>query len=880
MRALALLLGAVGVAAFDQDVCHLRYYHRQLSQPDIGLRASACPQYEDNACCLPSTVKSAETILDAYGGDYHWDRCATYPNAEVQTVTVIADGGTWKLTFNGQDTTPLAASASAAQVQKALVALSNVGAGGLIVASPGIVNYVDTTPGVYTVTFIGTGAGLDADVSDLLTASIDLTGTPTRSVVETTKGVAGSPYTYTYKKADGVKPYTAMSETCAAYFVAEACLYECDPEAGQFRKFAPAAIYDPSVHFAGDGQAGSNKWSLHGMPISGEFNNAWYDACKDDYWTAGSSGNWFYVDGAGARAASGCGKFSEVFGSGKNMIERMFDSAFVHVGTNTTNSDLGGEAMHDYEHTTTNGHTGGYTMMFSGGILNKEVTNTRYGRVGSSATPPVPGAVTTLRGSGTTNPSKFIWHAMDQFESRAQSPLAMTYRAVGSSTGQKEFVGGTPAGAGGPALNHFGAGDIPMSAARYAALTSKGRSVTHIPFAAGGIAIFHSVPASTLPAGTNLVLDACTLAKIFSHTIKTWDNQYIMALNPTLKVPAGSPIKVAHRTLGSSSTDGFTSYLAVACPASWTLGRGSTITWPATTTAVEGSDGMGAAISGAPFTIGYLDAGHGHKLNLEEVALKNKDGNPLTSKTASLSATVATGLAASIIPTTATSDWSAVNLYNLGGATAWPITMLTYFYVETNHKHKYPAGAAGLEHPPMTSSLLKAFVEWTLSTEGQASLADFSFIGLPETLLAYNRASLAAMVMPTVGYRPFVFETSTQVGVGAGINVISGKISSYASFDRTQLRAELATESVTLSKEISSQAKAVENIESSAMGLATAGFVLVLLLAGCTGLTMLVGLTGVVIGIKTAKEKRAKGVMISSNMYEGKVEMTKQRSTE
>lgn len=841
-----------------------------MSQPDIGLRTTACPQYEDNACCLPSTVQSAGKILDAYGADYHWDRCATYPNAEVQTVTVVATGGTWKMSFRGEDTTAIAASATAAKVQAALVALSTIDADGLLVASV-------PSSGVYTVTFIGMSSGVDGDADLLGVTNIDLTGvTSGPTAAETTKGIAGSPY----KMADGVTPYTQMSATCAAYFVAEACLYECDPEAGQFRKFAPAAIYDPSVHFAGDGQAGSNKWAMHGMPIAGEFNNAWYDACKDDYWTVGSLGNWFWVDGAGARSTNGCAKFSDVFGSGKNMIERMFDSAFVHVGTNTTNSSLGGDVMHDYEHTTTNGHTGGYSMMMTAGILNKGVTNTRYGRVGSSATPPVPGAVTTLRGSGTTNPSKFFWFAMDQFESRAQSPLAMTYRAVGSSTGQKEFVGGTPPGAGGPALNHFGAGDIPMSAARYAALTSKGRSVTHIPFAAGGIAIFHSVPASTLLAGTNLELDACTLAKIFSHTITTWDHQDIKALNPTLNVPAGTPIKVAHRTLGSSSTDGLTSYLAVACPASWTLGRGSTITWPATTTAVQGSDGMGAAIAGAPFTIGYLDAGHGHKLNLEEVALKNKDGKYLTSKTASLSATVATGLAANIIPTNATSDWSAVNLYNLAGATAWPITMLTYFYVETNHKNKYPAGAAGLEHPPMTASLLVAFVEWTLSTEGQASLADFSFIGLPETLLEYNKKSIRAMVMPTIGYRSFVFETSTQVGAGAGVTVISGKISSYASFDRTQLRMELANETAMLSKEVSAQAKTVQKIESSAMGIATAGFVLVLLLCGCTGLTMLVGLIGVVIGIKAAKDSRAKGEMISSDVFEGKIEMTTHRSNE
>ena len=40
-------------------------------------------------------------------------------------------------------------------------------------------------------------------------------------------------------------------------------------------------------------------------------------------------------------------------------------------------------------------------------------------------------SVITLDGSGTTNPSKYIWKTMDLFEERAKIPLYMTYRAVG-----------------------------------------------------------------------------------------------------------------------------------------------------------------------------------------------------------------------------------------------------------------------------------------------------------------------------------------------------------------------------------------------------------------------------------------------------------------
>ena len=35
---------------------------------------------------------------------------------------------------------------------------------------------------------------------------------------------------------------------------------------------------------------------------------------------------------------------------------------------------------------------------------------------------------------------KLFWQALDTLEARSKTPLHTTYRAVGSSTGQKEFV--------------------------------------------------------------------------------------------------------------------------------------------------------------------------------------------------------------------------------------------------------------------------------------------------------------------------------------------------------------------------------------------------------------------------------------------------------
>jgi len=98
-------------------------------------------------------------------------------STEVQTVTEGGAGLTsFTLTFSGQTTTSLAAAATAATVQAALEALSNVGAGNVTVTG--------AAGGPYTVTFGGTLAG--TDVAQMTATPTGGTGTVT--VATTTAG--------------------------------------------------------------------------------------------------------------------------------------------------------------------------------------------------------------------------------------------------------------------------------------------------------------------------------------------------------------------------------------------------------------------------------------------------------------------------------------------------------------------------------------------------------------------------------------------------------------------------------------------------------------------------------------------------------------------
>lgn len=102
---------------------------------------------------------------------------------EVQTVTITGapTGGTFTLTFSGQTTAAIAYNATAATVQAALAALSNIGAGNVVVTG--------NAGGPWTVDFVGTLA--NTDVAQM-THTDSLTGgsSPAVAIATTTAGGA------------------------------------------------------------------------------------------------------------------------------------------------------------------------------------------------------------------------------------------------------------------------------------------------------------------------------------------------------------------------------------------------------------------------------------------------------------------------------------------------------------------------------------------------------------------------------------------------------------------------------------------------------------------------------------------------------------------
>lgn len=152
-----------------------------------------------------------------------------------------------------------------------------------------------------------------------------------------------------------------------------------------------------------------------------------------------------------------------------------------------------------------------------------------------------------VAGSGTTNPSRCYWDIMNSFELQSKLPIRMTYRAVGSTTGQEEFVNDNKE----IAATHFGSGDLPLTKGRYDSLTAAGHGVMQFPILVGTVSFFHSIPGVQ-----NLNLTAENIAKIYKYEITDWKDSAIKADNPNMVLDANADTTIYHfrRVKGSSST--------------------------------------------------------------------------------------------------------------------------------------------------------------------------------------------------------------------------------------------------------------------------------------------------------------------------------------
>ncbi|XP_066301287.1 uncharacterized protein [Branchiostoma lanceolatum] len=74
----------------------------------------------------------------------------------------------------------------------------------------------------------------------------------------------------------------ALSPACNRFFVQQACLVECEPSTGFYRKY-PDDIYNAS-------NPNHSKYAIEGMPIRADYCDAWLRTCRYDHFCATDSG--------------------------------------------------------------------------------------------------------------------------------------------------------------------------------------------------------------------------------------------------------------------------------------------------------------------------------------------------------------------------------------------------------------------------------------------------------------------------------------------------------------------------------------------------------------------------------------------------------------
>jgi phosphate transport system substrate-binding protein len=298
----------------------------------------------------------------------------------------------------------------------------------------------------------------------------------------------------------------------------------------------------------------------------------------------------------------------------------------------------------------------------------------------------------SIKGSGSSFQDAFNQEVISQLKSVAPK-FTVSYNAVGSGTGKKEFGQGLTDFAGTDSLVKQGDGPAPGS-------------FIYVPTVAAPITVSYN-----LSGVDKLQLSPETLAKIFSTSIKKWNDPAISADNPGVNLP-DKTITVAHRSDGSGTTSNFTKFLTAAAPDAWKLGSGDTVNWPSSTQGAEKNTGVAQIIQQADGAVGYVDFSDATEAKLSFASIKNKAGQ-----------WVAPSLdgAAAAVDNAPVADDLSYNPLNTDGATAYPITSPTYVMIRPKYDDASKADA------------VKAFVRYML-TDGQSVAKDVNFAPLPSSL--------------------------------------------------------------------------------------------------------------------------------------------------
>ncbi|RAG84581.1 phosphate ABC transporter substrate-binding protein PstS [Streptacidiphilus pinicola] len=327
------------------------------------------------------------------------------------------------------------------------------------------------------------------------------------------------------------------------------------------------------------------------------------------------------------------------------------------------------------------------------------------------------GASGQLLGAGSTAQQNAMTQWVKDFQA-ACSGVTINYQGTGSGAGITSFQSGKVA---------FAGSDAAMKAADVAktqgtACKNGGKGI-NIPMIGGPIAIGYN-----LPGVQNLVLDAPTLAQIFTGKIAKWDDAAIKKLNPSANLPS-LPIQTFHRSDGSGTTANFTGYLAAAAPSDYTEQPNKL--WQAKGgQAAAGSAGLAAQVKQVQGAISYFELSYATQQSITTAQISTGASAPVAVSTDAASKAVGDAKVVGTAPDLALDLKSA---YTTKADGAYPIVLVTYEI------------ACDKGNDATSLKTLKSFLTYISSTPGQNSVTSLGYFPLPASLQAQVKTTIDSL---------------------------------------------------------------------------------------------------------------------------------------
>jgi phosphate transport system substrate-binding protein len=212
-----------------------------------------------------------------------------------------------------------------------------------------------------------------------------------------------------------------------------------------------------------------------------------------------------------------------------------------------------------------------------------------------------------MNGAGATFPYPIYSKWFEEY-TKVDPEVRFNYQSIGSGGGIRQITERTV---------DFGATDGPMTDEQ---LRKAPAELFHVPTVLGAVVAMYNLPGSPRVRFTGDVL-----ADIFLGRITTWNDERIMALNPSASLP-NQPIVIVHRSDGSGTTYIWVDYLSkVSKEWKQKVGRGTSVNWPVGLGG-KGNDGVAGQVKNVPGALGYVELAYAITNKLPAAAIRNRAG--------------------------------------------------------------------------------------------------------------------------------------------------------------------------------------------------------------------------------------------------------------